>query len=148
MADPIEKSDVSGARKWLDTLKVSDKAKVTALIHAKEGAAVLRQGGESIVVGGVLGAIAGNRAAGLDVGKVPIDGVVALAGLVGGVALAGTDFAAEARNAGATAAGVLAYRKTAEYFKAKKGGATSAAAKVHGEDFGAEDDIAKAAADL
>ncbi len=158
MAD-IEKTDVSAARKWLDRLSVPDQMKVKALVHVEEGALALRQGGESLISGALLGAIAAQRKGGLDAGKVPIDGVIGILGLGGGVAMAGSGYAPELRNLGATSLGVLSYRKTLDYF-ATKGGTTGAASaetgkgkpgakgKVHGDDIGAEDEISRAAAAL
>lgn len=110
--------------------------------HAAATGHAIRQGGESLLVGGLLGAAAVELKGGLDVDiqgkvKIPIDGVVALAGIAGSVIMAGEEFAPDLRNAGSAAASILAFRKTAEYMAKRKGGA----AKINGEfEFGSEED--------
>jgi len=110
------------------------KSHVAATGHA------VRQGGESLIVGGALGAL--HQQQGLDMnikGKVtvPVDGVVGAVGLIGGVAMAHEEFGADLRNMGAAAAAVFAFRKTAEFVARKKGQPVRAAGES-GYEFGAE----------
>ena len=128
------------------------------------GAQVLRQGGESAVVGAGLGALDVELPPGLDahVGgvSIPIDAVVAAAGLGGSVLLAHEAVSDDLRNAGASALSVFSFRQTRKYLgnraiakgvtpgyavQAASAG-TPAAAGVHG-DFG-EDPIVALARNL
>lgn len=111
-----------------------------AAVHVKEGAHALRQGGESAITGGVLGAAHVYLPTGLDMKKVPLDLVLGVGGLVGGVAMANEGVGADLRNVGASAVTVFAFRKTTDFLAAKRrasGGIVGFAAKVAGE-FGAE----------
>lgn len=108
--------------------------------HAMGTAHAIRQGGESLIVGGALGAL--HQQMGLDVsiqGKVtiPVDGAVGAVGLLGGIALAHEEYGADLYNMGSAAAAVFAFRKTAE-FVAKKKGQPVRAAGESGYEFGAE----------
>lgn len=133
--------------------------------HVTGGAQALRQGGESVVIGAALGALHVELPTGLDahVGNspaIPVDGVLAVAGLGAAVLMAHENVSDDLRNAGAAAATVFAFRKTHDFLAARaasKGvtpgsvvAATSAAASPgtapHG-DFG-EDPIATLARSL
>lgn len=94
--------------------------------HAMATGHAVRQGGESLVVGGILGYAHQELKGGLDIDiqgkvKVPLDGVVAVAGLGASVFMAGEEIAPDLRNAGAAAAAILAFRKTSEFVAKKKG---------------------------
>ena len=97
----------------------------------------LRQGGESALVGGLLGAAHVQLPNGLDhkVGAhtVPVDGVVAGLGLVAGIALSDQEFGPDMRNMGAAAMAIFTFRKGAELY-AKKVGKVVPALSAHGED--------------
>jgi hypothetical protein len=138
--------------------------------HAMGAAHVLRQGGESVVVGAALGALHVELPTGLDVHigsspAIPADAVLGVVGLAGAVLLAHEEVSSDLRNAGSAAATVFAFRKTHDFLAARaasKGvtpgsvvaatssastaGATAATAAAHG-DFG-EDPITQLARSL
>lgn len=94
--------------------------------HLRSAGATVRQGGESLVVGGLLGVAHVELANGLDI-KVPnsnvilpVDGAVAAIGMIGGIALAHEEGGTDLRNAGAAAASVFAFRKTYDFLAEKK----------------------------
>lgn len=114
----------------------------SAMARAKHHVAAtghtVRQGGEALIVGGALGAL--HQQKGLDMnirGKVtiPVDGAVAAAGLIGGVALAHEEYGSDLRNMGAAALSIFAFRKTAEYMAKRSGVPVRAAGEF---EFGAE----------
>ena len=111
--------------------------------HVREGGHVIRQGGEAAFVGATLGLIDAERG-GLDVGKVPIDGIVAALGFGASIYMAHDPYGicADMRNIGSNALTVLTYRKTKAWRLTAKG-ATSTTA--HGE---SDDPIAIAASEL
>ncbi len=146
----IERADVAPSEKgalmrFYSKLKGgSGQALSRAKVHVTEGGAAIRQGGESAVIGALLGAVEAQYGS-LDYKKVPIDGALAAVGLLGAVALAHEPVAVDLRNAGSGALAVFAYRQTSRYIKAKKVG-------MHGDldesDWGAEDPIMEAAKHL
>ena len=93
--------------------------------HVMGGAHVLRQGGESAIVGGALAGLAVHLPTGLDAqvgstGKtVPVDAVVAAAGLAGAVFWAHEPMADDLRNAGSAALAIFSYRKTHDFLAAR-----------------------------
>lgn len=94
--------------------------------HVKAGAEAIRAGGESLVAGSLLGAVACYNKTGLDValdgaGKysLPIDGALAALGILGGTMLAHEDYGKDVANIGAGAAAVFSFRKTQDYLAAK-----------------------------
>lgn len=103
----------------------------------------LRQIGEEGVVAGALGAVHASRDSGLDAKSIPIDGVLAVIGFAGAVALDGDPIATDVRNIGSAGLAVFAFRKTADLIAKKRGtqgvskGVRPGATKVHG-DFGAD----------
>lgn len=118
--------------------------------HAIAGAHAVRQSGESLVMGGLLGAAHVELKTGLDIraGKaaVPLDGVAGVVLAAAGVALADEEVGTDLRNAGAAALSVFAFRKSYEVVaahKIKRGGtpggvvAPRGTLSAHG-DFGAE----------
>lgn len=144
---------VSAIKKWYDSAKGAGNAIARAKMHAAAAGQGMRQGGESLLVGGLLGAASVHLKTGLDVKKVPLDAVVGALGIVGGAAMAHEEFGVDLRNTGAAALSVFAYRKTQAYLaeKAKAAGKTPGF-EVHGDDehfvnhdFGAEDPIIAAA---
>ncbi len=102
--------------------------------HARTTGDVLRSGGESVVVGAVLGIVNASRADGLDVrtsltnkAGLPIDGAAALAFGVAAIASAQEDYSKDFVNASAAAAAIFAFRKASDMvteMNLKKSGAT------------------------
>lgn len=144
---------VSSIKRWYDSARGGSSAMARAKLHASAAGQGLRQGGESLLVGGLLGAASVQLKTGLDVKKVPIDAAVGVIGLIGGAAMAHEEFGVDLRNAGAAGLSVFAYRKTQAFLaeKAKAAGKTPGF-EVHGDDegfvngdAGAEDPIVAAA---
>lgn len=143
-------SQKSAIRSLYDRIKAGGDKMAKAKVHAAAGAAALRQGGESAIVGAALGALDVELKHGLQVGKVPIDLAIGAGALVASTAWAQEEFSADLRNAGGAAIAVGSYRKTHEFLAEKKrqsggtpGSDAAKAAGVHGDsDFGA-DPIAK-----
>src|SRR5208283_4360819 len=113
---PVEKK--TGIRRFFDTAMGIDLTARNAVGHISEGGAVLRQGGEALVVGGALGLL--NAKKGLDWGTnkdIPVDGVIAAIGLAGAIVMANhpLGIAADLRNAGSIALGILTFRKTTDW---------------------------------
>lgn len=106
--------------------------------HATEGLQAVRQGGESLVAGAILAAV--DVEVGLDVKKAPVDLIAGAGFMALGTAMAGHESGlnCDARNVGASALTVFAYRKTYALLHEKKTAAgekpKGIAAKVAGED--------------
>lgn len=126
---------VSAIKRWFDSAKGASNAVARAKLHAAAAGNGLRQGGESLLMGGLLGAASVHLKTGLDVKKVPLDGAVGVLGLVGGAALAHEEFGKDLANAGAAGLTVFAYRKTQAFLaeKARAAGKTPGF-EVHGDD--------------
>lgn len=109
----------------------------------KNAGTVIRQGGESMLVGGTLGALHGMHPKGLDaVQDIPGDAVIAGVALAAAAVTPNASYNDELRNVGAAAIAVFSFRKTAALVAAKK-----AQMAVSGEsDMGDEDDELIAAA--
>lgn len=150
---------VSSLKKWYESVKGGSSAMARAKMHAAAAGQGLRQGGESLLVGGLFGVASVKLQTGLDVKKVPVDAVVGVLGLLGGAALAHEEYGTDLRNAGAAGLSIFSYRKTQDWAaqKARTGGqpvgfetaksqaaSTASGATAHG-DFGAEDPIIAAA---
>ena len=130
--------------------RMFEAAKSGGVVHARSAIVAtghtLRQGGESVLVGGLLAAASVENAenGGLDhkmgTNVVPIDGVVAALGLIGGVAMSHEEYGPDLRNAGSAAAAIFAFRKGSELY-AKKRGKTVPALNAHGEDDYGVDDV-------
>lgn len=141
----VSSKDKNALQKAFDRA-MGSPALAKAKMHAIAGAHAVRQTGEALVVGGLLGAAHVELSTGLDIKKVPVDAVagVVLSGL--GVALADEEVGTDLRNAGAAAMSVFAFRKAYEIVATKKiqrggvpGGVVGpkGALSAHGE-FGAE----------
>jgi putative hemolysin len=157
--DSLAKSNMPAAqksaiRRWYENNIAADGAQgaiARAKMHASVAVENVRAGGEALIVGGGLGALAATH--GLDykagTASVPIDASLGIAALATSAAMAHTPFAGDARNAGITALGVFAFRKTYGVIAElqKKNGKTPVA--FAGEDvdadFGGEDPIISAA---
>jgi hypothetical protein len=114
---PSEKSEL---RKFLERTTGISKLGRRAKGHLMETGHALRQGGESILVGGILGAVHAEAKTGLDVKGVPADAVVGVVGMLGGVAMANEGIGPEFRNAGATGLSIFTFRKTYDFLAEKK----------------------------
>ena len=117
--------------------------------HLRATGETFRQGGESILMGGLLAAAHVELPNGLDVkaGKitVPIDAAAAAVGLLGGIALAAEEGGTDLRNAGSAAATVFAFRKTYDFMAEKKkssGGKVGGSFGGDGQDYGMDEDDA------
>ena len=87
----------------------------------------IRAGGEALYVGCLLGVAHAVSPTGLDVKKVPLDAVGGALAIVASAAMAHTEVGADLRNAGTTALGVFAFRKShdmAREVQLKKSGIT------------------------
>jgi hypothetical protein len=82
---------------------------------AVEAGHAVRAGGESLLVGGILGLVHASR--GLDVDDTPIDGVVGGLGLLGGILF--PSVGPDLRQIGATSLGILSFRKVHDWAHAK-----------------------------
>jgi hypothetical protein len=133
----------SALRNMYERIKAGGDKLGKAKLHAASGAAALRQGGESAIIGAALGALDVELKTGLEIKKVPIDAAFGAGALIASVAWAGEEFSADLRNAGSAAIAVSAYRKTHDFLAEKKvhaggtPGSVAAKAAIHG-DFGAD----------
>lgn len=126
----------SAIRRFYDrvTGSMSSPVYTKALGHVRETGAVVRQGGEALITGGLLGILDAER--GLDLGankNIPIDGIVAFLGLGGAVVMANDPLgiAPDLRNVGSEALAILVFRK-AKAWREKENGKTSNVS-VHGD---------------
>jgi hypothetical protein len=135
--------------KWVEGISGTGMARVKS--HALATGHAIRQSGESAVVGAALAALEVELPTGLDVSiplgsktiVAPIDGLVALAGIAGGIAFSNEEVGTDLRNAGAAALTILTFRKTYGFLAAKKrlaGGTPggSIAGEFAGEDHSAQ----------
>jgi hypothetical protein len=111
---------MSSIQRWYDAVKSGGAGLAKAKSHAMAAGAGVRQGGEALLVGGLLGAMSVELPTGLDVKKVPVDAVGGVAFLVASAAVAGEEYSTDLRNAGSTALAVFAYRKTQDLLAEKK----------------------------
>src|SRR3990172_9167545 len=102
----------SAIRRWYESVSGGSSAMARAKLHAAAAGQGIRQGGEALLVGGLLGAAHVELKTGLDVRKVPVDAVVGVLGLLGGAAMAHEEFGVDLRNAGAAGLAVFSFRKT------------------------------------
>jgi len=111
----------SAIRRWYDSASGPGGGSPLALakLHMKAAGEGLRAGGESLLVGGALGALHAKLPTGLDMKPsasstkgVPVDAVVGVLGLVGGTFAAQEEYGKDLANAGAAALAVFAFRKT------------------------------------
>lgn len=104
----------SAIRRWYESSMGPGGGNTYALakLHAKAGLEGVRSGGEAIVTGSILGTMHAMLPTGLDVKKVPMDAVLGVAGLAAGAVLAQEEIGPDARNVGAAALSIFAFRKT------------------------------------
>jgi hypothetical protein len=108
---PAQKSAI---RKWYESSMGPGGGNKLALakLHAKSAGEGIRAGGESLLVGGLLGAFHAKCPTGLDVKKMPVDALAGAIGLVAGTLMAQEEIGKDLQNAGAAALAVYAFRKT------------------------------------
>jgi hypothetical protein len=119
------RSEVSAIKRWYDRTLANQgntvESKIAlAKLHVKAAGEGLRAGGESLLIGGALGAVHAKLPGGLDmkvgtganIQQVPIDAVVGVLGLVGGAVGAQMDVGKDLQNAGSAALAIFAFRKT------------------------------------
>jgi hypothetical protein len=107
--------------------------------QARASIGVCRQIGESLVVGAGLGAV--DSAVGLDIKKIPIDGVAAVLGALGSIITGGSSASVDLSNLAGSASTVYAFRHT-KLLMGEKRKVSGTAAKVAGDD----EDVVVAAA--
>ncbi len=136
-------------RRWYE--RVTGVADTTHRIGegVHETGLAIRQVGEGVVTGGILGAIDAKKGLDIRSGKrvIPADAVLAVAGLLGSVASVATghtEVAHDFRNIGSSAGTVWAFRKARDLVRAKSmtpkiTPPATATPAVHGEtDIGAD----------
>jgi hypothetical protein len=97
---------------------MSSASMTKAKLHVVETGQSIRQGSESMITGGLLGAA--HAELGLDHKGVPVDAIVGAVGLIGRAALASETVGVDAGNVGAAAMSVFTFRKTYDFVHAKK----------------------------
>ncbi len=149
--DSLMKSNMSSEskggviEKWIEGIQGTGIARVRS--HALATGHAIRSGGESVVIAGALAAAHVELKDGLDVtvnlpGQnkpmvLPLDGLTALAGITGSIALSGEEVGTDLRNAGNAALSIFTFRKTFAFLSAKK----KLAGGVPGGTFGGEGDV-------
>jgi len=112
-----EKSQI---RRWFEKTTGLTRFGGRTTATVREVGLGIRQAGEGGLTGAALGAAHASLKTGLDVKKVPIDGVVAVAGLVGAAVMAEEEMAHDLRNVGTAGLTVLAFRKGYDFVAEKK----------------------------
>jgi hypothetical protein len=142
---PHEKK--SALARWFEKVGKITEVHHSAKAHAHSGAHAVRQAGEAVVVGAVLGAIHAELKGGLDPHGIPIDATIAAVSMVGAIAYAGEDYAADLRNVGSDALAIFTFRKTDALLSQKKAAAIAGEVDMAGEmtDIGTEDPVVAAA---
>jgi hypothetical protein len=106
---------VSGgrARKMIQRVGLDRGIQISAVVDS------VRQGSESLMVGGGLGLL--HSHVGLDITdkKIPVDGVLAAAALLGSAVLASQEYGKDLRNIGSSAASIFAFRQGFRFAAAK-----------------------------
>jgi hypothetical protein len=121
MTSRPEKSSIG---RWLSGITGNRPSSISRYLPRSEqletGMEVARQAGESVVAGGVLGALNAILPGGLDVKKVPIDGAGGTIAMLAAVALADKEYSKDLRNIGAAGVSVFAYRSTSKVVGEKR----------------------------
>lgn len=106
-------------RHWFDSLgdSPSHRSRAAATLH--HSAHGVRQGGEALFTGAVLGAV--HAESGLDIkGKVPADLLLGIAGIAGASAMSHEEYATDLRNIGATGFATFGFRQGYAFVAEKK----------------------------
>jgi len=114
---PAQKSAI---RRWYDSVHSGSNALARAKMHAAAAGKSVRQGGEALLIGGMLGAMSVELPSGLDYKGMPMDAVLGISALLGGVAFADQEYGSDLTNIGAAAMSVFAFRKTQDLLAARK----------------------------
>jgi hypothetical protein len=126
----------SPLRRFVDSLSTAHEVAGGVSPYARAGLHTLRAAGTSSVLGITLGAV--DAKWGLEVGKrkIPIDGLLALAGAAASLAFARDQdgLSIEARSTMSVAGGIFLYRKTKAWMESKH------ASAPHGERAGNDND--------
>lgn len=144
----LTSSEKSSIRRIYDRIKAGGASLEKAKLHTAAGAQALRQGGESLVIGALLGAADAELPTGLDAhirGKaVPLDAAMGLGAMIASTAWAQEgEISTTLRNAGGAMLAVGGYRKVHQFMAERKRaqgqvpGSDASKAAVHG-DFGAD----------
>lgn len=146
MHSNLPRHEKSTIGKWLNKVtggRTGKLARSIGMEHVESGVGAIRQTGESILTGGILGALHASLKTGLDVDKVPVDGIIAAITIPAGVALAHSHMGQDLKNVGATAAGIFTFRKVNAFVAEKR--RASGKTVFSGED---DDPIVQAAKNL
>lgn len=147
--DTLAKSNMPPAqktaiRRWYESIQGdgAQAAMARAKLHASAAVEGVRAGGESLMVGGILGGLAATLPDGLDYQKkFPIDAAVGIMGIAGGAVLAHEHIGGDLKNAGAAALAVFSFRKSFGVVAEMRKKAGKAVAQFNGEDGGDDSDI-------
>jgi hypothetical protein len=125
----------SAIRRWVEGVAGTGVGAVGTVAGA--GIQVVRSGGESLVVGALLGAAHSEMKTGLDMKKVPMDAGIGVLGTLASLALCAQEgseggLCTDARNIANTGFSVFAFRKTYDLLAEKR----LAAGKAPGGTFG------------
>jgi len=148
---PAQKSQI---RRWYESLQTgtATAAIERAQLHGRAAVDGLRAGGESLMIGGILGAIQAAAPDGLDYDKkYPIDAGVGALSLIASAAMAHLPYAGDVRNTGAACMAVFGFRKSYTVIAEMRKREGKPVAEFHGDgsdDLGAEDPIIASARHL
>lgn len=152
---PNVKSDL---RRWFEgatgmRLSVPSAGKIAH--HAKRGMSAVRQSGEAVITGGILGLIHVEGKTGLDVFGVPVDAILWGLATFGGIAAGEHELGADSLNVAADCLTVFSFRMTTNFLTARKVAKGQAVpshlipgSKIHGESVMGEDPILRAARNI
>ena len=114
---PAEKK--TSIRRFFEKMTGGVLSTSNAVGHVSAAGSAVREGGESLLIGAGLGLLDAEKGLDYTIGnnKVPIDGVLAAAGLLGSIALANhpLGIAPDLRHAGSLSLAILTFRKTKEW---------------------------------
>jgi len=113
----------SAIREWYDRAMggTTHSTAMTRPESHESGGTAVRGGIESVLVGGVMGALEAELPEGLDIkGKAPIDAIAGIAGLITAAAAGGHEMSRDALNVGTVSMGIFSFRKTYALIAAKK----------------------------
>lgn len=149
----LTSTEKSSIRRIYDRIKAGGSSLEKAKLHTAAGAQALRQGGESLVLGALLGAADSELPTGLDITvkghAIPADAALGLGCMIASTAWAQEgEISTTLRNAGGAALAVGGYRKVHQFMAERRrsqgkvpGSDAAKAGAVHG-DFGADADPA------
>jgi hypothetical protein len=112
----------SPLRAFVDSMQAASSQAQGITPYARAGLHTLRASGTTTVLSSLLGFVDGKWTLDVGRGKHPVDGYLALAGLLGSLVLARDPdgLAVEARAVMATAGGIFLYRKTKAWAESRK----------------------------